>query len=231
MSTLYLKPSCYPQLMISIGLLIPFSLFAQEKPFVEYPESTAGYLARIQQGKREFAYRQNWPGGVGAWQVAARQGLAEKCGLARMSLELEKHRPTVRLDKPVRIASGYQRIRGTIDTEPGIQVPFFMLVPGEEGPHPLALCPHGHDKRGWYSYAGAYQDAKHEKEVIDKQGNIAEQLVLRGYLAIAPATRGQSARCCSYQNQCAAFISASSARICSNSNSRALFIVCFFTPN
>ncbi len=54
----------------------------------------------------------------------------------------------------------------------------------------MAICPHGHDLRGRYSYAGVFQDDEHRQSVLAKGGNIAEQLVLKGYVAIAPATRG-----------------------------------------
>ena len=55
---------------------------------------------------------------------------------------------------------------------------------------PLLLCPHGHDRDGLHSYAGAYRDKSHREKILGREGNIAEQAVQRGYVAIAPATRG-----------------------------------------
>ena len=163
---------------------------AQEKPLVTYEEPLASYLQRIQAGKREFAFRSDWPGGLKAWQTKAREALARQCGLKRIAQDLSNHKPVVRLEKPTQVDGTYSRIRGSIETEPGVQIPFYILVPKGDGPFPLALCPHGHDASGWRSYAGAYTDEVHRKKTLDKDGNVAEQLVLRGFIAIATATRG-----------------------------------------
>ena len=77
----------------------------------------------------------------------------------------------------------------TIETEPGIRVPFYYLVPtGNDQWHFIA--PHGHDKIGLHSYAERSGTKKHREEILAREGHIAAQAARRGFVAIAPATRG-----------------------------------------
>ena len=55
---------------------------------------------------------------------------------------------------------------------------------------PAFIAPHGHDKLGLHSYAGAFRNKKHREEILAREGHIAAQAARRGFVAIAPATRG-----------------------------------------
>ena len=162
----------------------------QEESFDDFDQQTAGYFSRIQRGRREFSFRPHGEGGVQQWQKLARKQLEVRIGLQRMASQLVRHRARVELGPGVERAGKYRRHRGWIETEPGIRVPFYLLVPRGNGPHPLAICPHGHDPGGWHAYAGAFLDGSQQKDVLAREGNIAEQLALAGYVAVAPATRG-----------------------------------------
>lgn len=158
-------------------------------PFVEYSPATQNYLKRIQSGKNEFGYRQDWPGGFAAWQKEATAALETRIGLTRIRDELKGFSATTELAPP-NYLENYTRTRGQIQTEPDVNIPFYILKPQGKGPFPLAICPHGHSAVGWHSYAGVFKDDETRESTLSRQGNIAEQLVKRGFIAIAPATRG-----------------------------------------
>ena len=161
------------------------------KPFVDYPETIGAYLKRIQQGDQAHAF--DPANDFAQWQVRARKALVELTGLRKMGEDLAGFQPKVRMGEPENVGGKFSRTLCSIETEPGITLPFYLLIPlsVKENPRlPLIICPHGHDTKGLHSYAGAFKDEKHRKQILARQGNIAEQAALRGYVAIAPATRG-----------------------------------------
>ena len=183
----------YKVYLLSINLLclsITLSL-SQSNPFVEYPDKTSKYLKRIQNGKAKYKYNTN--NNFKQWQAEARKELSKIIGLDKISKELQGFKPSVIKIKEATIDDKYIRTLYHIETEPGIKVPFYRLVPKNRLPIdklPLLLSPHGHDLNGFHSYAGAYINKAHRDEIIGRKGNIAEQAVLKGMIAIAPATRG-----------------------------------------
>jgi len=110
-----------------------------------------------------------------------------------MEMELTGFMPKVKLGETKKTEDSFTRSFCSIETEPGIFVPFYLLVPKDAEPakpRPLLLCPHGHDKLGLHSYAGAFKDEKHKRKVLEKEGDIGVQAARRGFVVIAPATRG-----------------------------------------
>lgn len=177
-----------------LALTIPILTFAQDSPlpFVEYPEKFRSYLANLHvAGPGEHAFRVGETQDVDAWRTAARAKLAELTGLTRMTEELAGHEARIELAE-IELIDGYQRQRGVIETEPGVKIPFWILRPIllSQGKFPLAICAHGHDPIGFDSYAGVWHDDKHEQKTRDHGGPIAVDAVKRGFVAIAPATRG-----------------------------------------
>ena len=164
---------------------------SQSNPFVEYPDKTSKYLKRIQNGKAKYKYNTN--NNFKQWQAEARKELSKIIGLDKISKELQGFKPSVIKIKEATIDDKYIRTLYHIETEPGIKVPFYRLVPKNRLPIdklPLLLSPHGHDLNGFHSYAGAYINKAHRDKIIGRKGNIAEQAVLKGIIVIAPATRG-----------------------------------------
>lgn len=161
----------------------------QTKPFVSFDEPVASYLKRIQQGKQKYAFHPEVD--VATWQASARSALVKLIGLSQMREELAEFRVKVVRTEPENVDGLFTRELCHIETEPGIRVPFYYLVPaGSKGRAPLFISPHGHDKLGPHSYSGAFRDTKHRNEILAREGHIAEQAVRRGFVAIAPATRG-----------------------------------------
>ena len=176
-----------------VSLVLAGALPGQEgsKPFVRYSPETQAYLLRVQKGEQQFAFK---PGtDPGPWRGEARAALGRTIGLERMGRELAAFRPRVVENGRVDVGESHTRTLHTIETEPGVSIPFYLLVPkgvGKGKRFPLVLCPHGHDPEGLHSYAGAYRDDAHRDKILGREGNIAEQAVRRGFVALAPATRG-----------------------------------------
>ncbi len=180
---------CLVFFLIVLGLV-----GADTGSFVTYPASVASYLERVQQGRQTHAFVAGKD--FGKWQQSARVALIKLIGLKQMQEELAGFIPSVMIGKAEDLGESFTRSLCSIETEPGVKIPFYLLVPktsSPEKPAPLFLAPHGHDTLGLHSYAGAFQDEAHRKKVMAKQGNIAEQAASRGFIAIAPATRGLAA--------------------------------------
>ena len=162
---------------------------APAKPFVSYEEPVASYLQRIQSGNRQFAFDPT--ADLAKWQTSARSALVKLIGLEQMREQLAGFEPKVLRQEAENMDGGFTRQLCSIETEPGIRVPFYYLVPANvKGRCPLFIAPHGHDPLGLHSYSGAYKNGKHREEILAREGNIAEQAARRGFVAIAPATRG-----------------------------------------
>ena len=171
--------------------LLAVSSSMAAKPFVEYDKKVEDYLKRIQHGSQTYAYDPSKD--FTTWQTEARAALIELIGLQRMRDSLSDFKPHVEMGKAEKIDGQFTRALCSIETEPGVVIPFYLLIPISDDPEqrfPLMLCPHGHDIRGLHSYAGVFEDRNHEREILEKDGNIAELTARRGYAAIAPATRG-----------------------------------------
>jgi hypothetical protein len=190
-------------LVLLIGSSLAEPVIGQDevgKPFAEFTEAPAQYLKRLhgkdsaKSSTGELAFRADYPGGFSAWQRDARKKLADLLGLPRIEQAAGDHKPVVRLGELVK-EDGYHRRRGSIQTEPGVTIPFWLLTPdeGAESPRPLAICAHGHDSDGWNTYSGVYRDESHRDTTLAKDGNPGVQAVKRGFVTIVPATRGLAA--------------------------------------
>lgn len=178
---------------IFIIILFSGTLLAQQtaKPFVTYHGSVGDYLKRIQRGKQIHAFDASV--GFGQWQDKAREALIELTGLKQMEKDLDGFTPKIQLGQAEKTNELFTRALCSMETEPGVVIPFYLLIPKDANPAqplPLLICPHGHDKLGLHSYAGAFMDEKHSRKVLENQGDIGAQAARRGYVVIAPATRG-----------------------------------------
>ncbi len=161
--------------------------------FNDYPENVTRYLQRIyDKGHAKYSYRRDYPGGFEAWQKEARAELIRLIGLDRIASDVEGHTPRMELAEPGEDLGSYTRQRGEIETEPDVRIPFWLLRPTAEGPFPLAVLPHGHSEIGHDTYAGVVRNEDQQKKIVEKGYDVAVQAAKRGFLAIAPATRGLS---------------------------------------
>ena len=91
----------------------------------------------------------------------------------------------------------YVRQRGWIETEPDVRIRFWILTPKAKGPFPLAITPHGHENGD--TYIGIWQSDRSRVQTEKEDQDVAVQAVERGFLTIAPATRGIGANADSFK--------------------------------
>ena len=118
-----------------------------------------GRRQRDQQGKLEHAF--NASRKFSEWQKSAREALIELTGLKQMEKDLASFKPIVTMGKIKETKDSFTRALYSIETEPRIRVPFYLLVPKEAKkgqPLPLLLCPHGHDSLGCLLYTSDAAD-------------------------------------------------------------------------
>jgi hypothetical protein len=171
-------------------LCLGHPVMGQDRDFGAYPDHVVRYLKRLyDQGRQPLAFREDYPGGFDQWRKETRAALCLKLGLDKIAASVGDHQPVVQLGEPEDLDS-YTRQRGTIETEPDVRIPFWLLKPKGQGPGPLGVFPHGHDSRGHDTTAGVYANAAHEKKALVGDRDVAVQAVKLGFVAIAPAVRG-----------------------------------------
>lgn len=151
--------------------------------------NTPAYRENLQNATRpRFSYRNvnDWE----SWRQDFRAALENALGLPLIRTATQDLPLSPRREESVEFET-YTREKLTIDTESGIQIPFYLLLPKNvNSPLPVVLCPHGHERRGKEIYVGNYEDAHELSEGIEGEHNIALQAVEQGYAAIAPDVRG-----------------------------------------
>lgn len=124
------------------------------------------------------------------WQARFRQRLGALTGYAHVqtaTTELPLSPRTVEKAE----YEDYTLEKSYITTEPGIEIPFYLLLPKHhKGPFPLVLTPHGHGRRGKEVYVGRYEDDEECSKSQTGERDVALQAVMEGYAAIAMDVRG-----------------------------------------
>ena len=165
--------------------------------FGQQPASTVKHAHDVEQylkdiyseQNRQFAFRPEYPGGFQRWQASARAALRQLIGLDSIAKHVTSHKPIVELGG-IQHRKEHTLQEGQIETEPNIRIPFWLLRPKGNGPFPLAVLPHCHDRHGHDTYAGVYHDDAHRAHSLAQDRDVAVQAVNRGVVAIAPAIRG-----------------------------------------
>ena len=122
-----------------------------------------------------------------SWQVKARQQLALLLGLDRM--ECCPLRP--RRTEECVLQDGIRRERWLIETEPGVIMPFYLLIPPNAGAETRPfLCPPGHGGAGKYSVAGLREYTAVSEKIDFYNYDYGMQLARCGYVALCPDCRG-----------------------------------------
>ena len=180
--------------LIYIAFLIclspKYSSAEAPKDYGDYPEEIRQYLqCLLTKGQNKYAFHAEYPGGFDAWQKQARPILHKLVGLDKIAEQVGPHTPKVQLQQ-IKDLGDYTRQKGWIETEPHVRIPSWLLKPKKGGPFPLGIFPHGHDSRGYDTSAGVYHDQAHREKILREDRDVAVQAVKRGFIAIAPATRG-----------------------------------------
>ena len=149
-------------------------------------EFLGGLYAERQQ---KLTFHPQYPGGFEAWQAEFRPVLRGLVGLDAIARHVGDHKPVIELGEP-KARGNHTLQHGTIETEPGVRNPFWLLKPAGRGPFPLAILPHGHDRQGHDTYAGVYHTDADRARALAQDRDVAVQAVERGFVAIAPSIRG-----------------------------------------
>jgi dienelactone hydrolase len=184
----YIMRSLSCLFVIALPPMVVHGLEARD--FNDYPPHVIQYLTRINTvDQQRYAFRPDYPGGHVKWQHEARMELVRLLAVEKIAAQTKGFEVRVEFGAAEEL-DGYTRQTGFIETEPGVRIPFYLLKPKGDGPFPLGIFPHGHDTRGHHTTAGVAQDEAHQKKIIEGERDVAVQAVKRGYIAIAPATRG-----------------------------------------
>ena len=111
------------------------------------------YLNLFDGGKREFAFDAKNPSEYDAWKQALRGRLSDITGLNRC-MTCEPLHEFVRVEE----AEGFRAEYHTLQTEPGVIMPFYLMRPEASGKRPVLIIPHGHGggKRQILGYMGKF---------------------------------------------------------------------------
>lgn len=158
---------------------------------MSHDQKTLSYLSLLyDEDARAFGFRGSTRSDFEGWSGPARVALRELIGLGRIQEGLGGSAPSVSLGDAEDLGE-YTRQPGVLHAEPSFEVPFWFLRPGGPGPHPLALFPHGHYPEHGLDYAVGIASSPEMSAKIEREDrDVAVQAVRRGFVAIAPSTRG-----------------------------------------
>ena len=142
-----------------------------------YYTSLDYYLKLFDGRKRAFAFGAENPEDYEAWKKALRERLWEITGLNRC-VPCEAVHETAGLEQ----VEGFDAEYHTLETEPGIVMPFYLIRPegGAEEKRPCLIVPHGHG-------GGKRQTLAH-------QGKFIREALEAGFVVVCPDERGSGER-------------------------------------
>ena len=141
------------------------------------------YLNLFDSQERAFAFRARSLEEYAAWKTALRARLAEITGLTRC-IACEPVHQLVRTEEAEGFAAEYH----TLQTEPGVVMPFYLMRPEDNGAgqgasqvkRPLLIIPHGH--------GGA------KRQTMAHQGAFIRDALEDGFIVVCPDERGSGDR-------------------------------------
>jgi dienelactone hydrolase len=145
------------------------------------------FRARFDMAKRGLGFQARSQDEWRFWRQELRGRLRELLGLHRMVAT----DPNPRLTETV-ACDGYTRQRVEIDTEPGVTMPFYVLIPDKlVSSAPGVIAAHGHSSGGKLAPAGLREaDPRIAQTIDDHNYDYGVQAVRRGYVVFCPDARG-----------------------------------------
>lgn len=145
-------------------------------------------LHRFDTVGRQMALRARNLAELQAWQVELRAQLRRTLGLDTMRWAPLEPKITERV-----ALDGYVRERVELQTEPGVIMPVYVLIPGDLQPgerRAAMLAPHGHGSAGKYAPAGRRDIPEVAATIVQHNYDYGVQLVRRGFVVFCPDARG-----------------------------------------
>lgn len=156
-------------------------------PIAESFPSLPSLLRKYDRYARGMRFTGESREGFLSWQRTAREKLSGLLGLEKMeACPLEP-----RCTESVTLPDGICRERWTIQTEPDVTMPFYLLIPPEaDRTTRIFLCPPGHGGAGKYSVAGLREYSAVAERIDYYNYDYGMQLARLGYAALCPDCRG-----------------------------------------
>ena len=124
------------------------------------------------------------------WKQDLRGIIHELLGLDRM-ISCQAN-PRITEEKQ---CDGYSRQRVEIDTEPGVTMPLYVLIPdGAQRPLPPLIAAHGHLSGGKVSPAGVTEVPGVAEAILQFNYDYGVKCAQRGYIVFCPDARGMGER-------------------------------------
>lgn len=144
-------------------------------------------LLKAQHRMRQDAFTGNTQDEFKEWQARSITTLYELLGLHHM--ETAPLEPQI--DEVVVLEDGIVRQHLRIQTEPGVWMTAYVLVPANcSRSTPVVICPHGHNCYGKYGVAGCYEYPAVLKQIEHYHCDYGRRIAQLGYVAICPDMRG-----------------------------------------
>jgi dienelactone hydrolase len=145
---------------------------------------------------RPYAFRAKTRTEYELWKKGFRQLLSRLLGFDKM-LRCEPNPQLIGSET----MDGYAREKFVINTEPGVQMPFYILKPEKtNGKLPLMLAPHGHAGNGKSAVCGIDKGNERLKEAIREYNyNYGVRFVKEGFIVFCPDARGFGERAEKYE--------------------------------
>lgn len=142
---------------------------------------------------RRFDYRSRRVS-IASWQAEYRACLLELLGVERMSRQIGAWPVAAHTLERCEFAL-YWREKVLLQTERGVYLPFYVLVPKSppadgRASYDVVLALHGHSRRGKELYVGNYESVAEREEHEIAGEDIGLQAVAQGYAVVVPDVRG-----------------------------------------
>lgn len=142
--------------------------------------------ARFDAGNRQMGFRARTLDEWRIWRTELRATLTRLLGLDRM-IPVQPHARVTETTQ----CDGYRRERVELDTEPGVTMTLYVLVPaGLTGAAPGVIAAHGHDSGGKLSVAGIVDVPGVAERVRTYNYDYGVQCARHGYVVFCPDARG-----------------------------------------
>ena len=164
----------------------------------DFYTSEAALKRRFDAVSRQIGFRARDLDEWRVWRRELQTVLRQLLGLDRMVPTALNARVT-----EVGACDGYRRERVEIDTEPGVTMPMYVLVPdrvttagtsGQEGARvstvPAVIAAHGHDSGGKLPVAGLTDNPAVGQRVHEYNYNYGQEAAQHGYIVFCPDARG-----------------------------------------
>ncbi|MBI3961284.1 MAG: acetylxylan esterase [Deinococcus sp.] len=148
--------------------------------------STVAYLDRLYRSTpRQLAFSATTAAEAARWRSRLRRKLVQLIGgfpAERVPLKPEL---VETVDGP-----DYRREKLYLQSEPGVRIPLYVLVPHHDPPYRAVVALHGHGTWGVLSVLGLANRPEHQKHIERTNYDFAHQLARHGFLVFAPEQRG-----------------------------------------